>query len=75
MTTMQIERLLKKLPPRKQRVAVLFMRFLKDKEPNQLYFWTPKWQRWEREAEEDIQTGRMKGPFSTADELIRALGA
>lgn len=75
MTTAQMERLWQALPPRKQRVAALFMRFLRDKSPGQLYFWTPTWQQWEREAEEDIRAGRVKGPFKTTEETIHALEA
>lgn len=75
MTTAQIERMWQALPPRKQQVAILFMKFLRNKNPNQLYFWTPTWQQWEQEAEDDIRAGRVKGPFKTSEETIRALDA
>ena len=39
---------------------------------SQDYFWTPEWQKDEREADEDIEAGRVKR-FSTAEELIADL--
>ena len=38
----------------------------------QLWFWTPEWQRKEREADEDIAQGRVKGSTSV-DELLKGL--
>ncbi len=75
MKNLAIDRLLHTLPPRKQAVAVLFIKFLQKKNPKQLYFWTPQWQKWEREAEEDIRAGRVTGPFNTAEDVIRSLEA
>ena len=40
---------------------------------NQLWFWTREWQKREKEAEEDIKTGRIYGPFSSGKELIESL--
>jgi bifunctional DNA-binding transcriptional regulator/antitoxin component of YhaV-PrlF toxin-antitoxin module len=39
---------------------------------DQLWFWTPEWQKKEREADEDIAQGRVK-EFASADELIADL--
>ncbi len=39
---------------------------------DQLWFWTPEWQRKEREADEDIAQGRVK-EFTSVDELIKDL--
>jgi hypothetical protein len=39
---------------------------------SQAYFWTPRWQRGEQEAQADIYAGRMKR-FKTASELIAEL--
>ncbi len=39
---------------------------------DQLWFWTPEWQKKEREADEDIAQGRVK-EFASADELIKDL--
>jgi AbrB family looped-hinge helix DNA binding protein len=39
---------------------------------DQLWFWTPEWQAKEREADEDIAKGRVKG-FESADYLIKEL--
>jgi AbrB family looped-hinge helix DNA binding protein len=50
--------------------AVLVPQRLVDK--SQAYFWTKKWQEGEREAEEDIKTGRVK-VFDSAEELIKDL--
>jgi len=42
---------------------------------DQAWFWTPEWQRSEREADEDIKAGRVSGPFKTIEELKKHLGA
>jgi antitoxin MazE len=39
---------------------------------DQLWFWTPEWQKKEREADEDIAQGRVK-EFASVDELIKDL--
>lgn len=39
---------------------------------DQLWFWTPEWQKKEREADEDIAQGRVK-EFSTVEELLKDL--
>ncbi len=39
---------------------------------DQLWFWTPEWQRKEREADEDIARGRFKESTSV-DELLKDL--
>ncbi len=39
----------------------------------QAYFWTKGWQAGEREADEDIEKGRLSGPFKSAKELISHL--
>lgn len=39
-------------------------------DPDQKYWWLEDWQKGEREAERDIQEGRISGPFTTAEELI-----
>ncbi len=38
----------------------------------QTYFWTKEWQQGEKEASEDIKTGRVK-TFDSGDELIKDL--
>ena len=40
---------------------------------DQAYFWTKEWQAGEREVEEDIQAGRVHGPFRTVKEMKRFL--
>ncbi len=50
--------------------VVLIPKRLVDK--NQAYFWTQEWQEAEREASEDIKTGRVKA-FDSAEELIKDL--
>jgi len=40
---------------------------------SQAYFWTPEWQKAEKEADEDIRKGNISGPFTTPDELLRHL--
>lgn len=39
---------------------------------SQAYFWTRRWQEGERQAEEDIQAGRVK-EFANIDEAIKYL--
>jgi AbrB family looped-hinge helix DNA binding protein len=41
-------------------------------ERSQAYFWTPRWQEGERQAEEDIKAGRVK-KFDSVDNLIADL--
>ena len=41
-------------------------------ERSQAYFWTPRWQAGEREAEEDIKAGRVK-KFDSVEDLIADL--
>jgi AbrB family looped-hinge helix DNA binding protein len=50
--------------------AVLVPKKLVDK--SQAYFWTKKWQEGEREADEDIEAGRVK-TFNSVDGLIEEL--
>lgn len=38
----------------------------------QAYFWTPRWQAGEQEAEADIRSGRVR-TFSTVDDLFEDL--
>lgn len=40
---------------------------------DQSWFWTEYWQTGEREADEDKASGRISGPFDTADEAMRHL--
>lgn len=39
---------------------------------DQAWFWSKEWQEEEREADEEIKAGRVKG-FSNAEDLIRSL--
>ena len=41
-------------------------------DPSQAYFWTKEWQAGEREAEEDIRKGRVKG-FKSVKDLMADL--
>lgn len=41
---------------------------------DQAWFWTPEWQKGEREADEDIKAGRVTGPFKTIEELKKHFG-
>jgi len=50
--------------------AVLMPKRLVDK--SQAYFWTRKWQEGEREANEDIEAGRVR-TFDSVGELIEDL--
>ena len=37
------------------------------------WFWSPEWQKKEREADEDIRKGKVSGPYSDVRSLIRDL--
>lgn len=50
--------------------AVLVPKKLVDK--SQAYFWTKRWQEAEKEADDDIRTGRVR-TFESVDELIEDL--
>jgi hypothetical protein len=39
---------------------------------SQAYFWTPRWQKGEQEAEEDLRTGRVS-TFENVEDLIEDL--
>lgn len=39
----------------------------------QSWFWSREWQKKEKEADEDIKTGRISEAFEDADELIKHL--
>lgn len=47
---------------------------LEERDPDQAWFWTEEWQKGEREAEEDIREGRVKG-FDTMEELLADLNS
>ena len=40
---------------------------------DQEWFWTERWQRKEREADEAIARGEVFGPYNSTEEAIRAL--
>ncbi len=40
---------------------------------DQAWFWTKEWHEKEREAEEDIKRGRVKGPFKDISSLLKSL--
>ena len=42
---------------------------------DQAWFWSPEWQKAEREAEADIRAGRVSGPFKNVQDLKKHLDA
>lgn len=36
---------------------------------SQLFFWTERWQKGEKEADEDIKASRVSGPYQDIDKL------
>ena len=40
----------------------------------QAWFWSPEWQRGEREVDEDIRAGRVIGPFKNIEEFKKHFG-
>lgn len=65
---------------RGESVAELFVSLLKQSlkqngnDPDQAWYWSPKWQQEEREAEEDLRNGHYRD-FNSMDELINDLMA
>ena len=57
---------------RELRAYVYFLKARGAIDPTQLYFWTRRWQEWEREAEADKRAGRVVGD-GTLKGLLRAL--
>ena len=57
---------------REDGVIELRPRILTD--PSQAWFWSPRWQQMEREADEDIAAGRVK-QFDSVEELFADLDA
>ena len=51
------------------RDGVILLRPMKLIEASQAWFWTERWQQMEREAQDDIDHGRVKH-FSTVEEAI-----
>lgn len=43
-------------------------------DPDQAYFWTPEWQKGEREASKDIAEGRVKA-FDNIEDFIAEMNA
>ncbi len=41
----------------------------------QAWFWSREWQEGEREVDEDIRAGRVRGPFKTVDEIKKHFGS
>jgi AbrB family looped-hinge helix DNA binding protein len=41
---------------------------------DQAWFWSREWQDGEREADGDIEAGRVSGPFKTVEEMKKHLG-
>ena len=51
---------------------IYFIRAKRKINPSQAYFWTRKWQEWEKEAEEDKKAGRVK-TFNSVDAFVADL--
>jgi antitoxin PrlF len=54
--------------------GVVVMRGLKVIPADQAWFWTPEWQKGEREADEEAKAGRSRY-FGSAEEMFAAFGA
>ena len=65
---------IKGLPPGQAKEVYDFVRFLKTKEiidPDQMYFWTRKWQANEKAAERDKKEGMIIGNGTPRDLIAR----
>ena len=51
----------------------LVLRPVKVIHPDQEYFFTKEWQEKETEADQDIATGKVAGPFESAQDALEAL--
>lgn len=63
------------LPPSELREVRAYVCFLKARDtidPTQLYFWSKRWQAWERETETDKRSRRVVGD-GTLKGLLKAL--
>ena len=40
---------------------------------SQAWFWNEKWQKGEKEADEDIKKGRVSGPYDSAEEIMEEI--
>ncbi|MBI4596788.1 MAG: hypothetical protein HY737_00110 [Candidatus Omnitrophica bacterium] len=57
---------------RELRTYVFFLKARRAMDPSQLYFWTKRWQAWEREADADKRAGRVLDD-GTVPGLLKAL--
>ncbi len=44
-----------------------------DRDSDQSWYWSEPWQKWEREVEEELATGKYK-MFSSGEEFLKSLG-
>lgn len=73
--TKEVVEELKALSPAQLREVRAYVFFLKARgmiNPTQFYFWTKRWQGWERQAEADKRAGRILGD-GTLQGLLTAL--
>lgn len=40
---------------------------------DQMWFWTPRWQKREKEADKALAQGKIFGPFTSAKDLLQSL--
>ncbi|PIZ55734.1 hypothetical protein COY23_04320 [bacterium (Candidatus Torokbacteria) CG_4_10_14_0_2_um_filter_35_8] len=40
---------------------------------DQMWYWSKRWQKIEKEADKDIKKGRLVGPFDSTEEAIKTL--
>lgn len=57
--------------PKEEYERFLFVSKIIDKD--QLWFWTKQWQKKEAQADRDIRQKKLKGPFYSGKELVKAL--
>lgn len=51
----------------------IVMRLVRATPRGQDWYWAPEWQAKEREADEDLEQGRIVGPFGSAEEMRACL--
>ena len=52
---------------------MIILRPVKTVPRDQAWFWSEKWQKMEKEADEAIKKGDVSGPFDSAEDALKAL--
>ena len=70
-----IAREISQAKPASRKFTVPTLKRPKNVPKDQEWFWSEEWQKGEREANEDMEAGRITGPFDNVEELIADLNS